>query len=129
MRAHGLDSGRRVCGGGDHFHVAFAVDESLQPGEQDLVIVGEHDADHLLTSSPIGTVIRTHVPRSGRDSISKLPPTSATRSAIPNRPTLWLGRPCASPTAKPAPSSVNDSSSEPPVVLRRISTRVRSEER
>src|SRR4029078_8624072 len=89
-----------VVGLGHDLHVGLAVDQHLQPGADDPVVVRDQHPDHVGTRKVIV------VPPPGAERTSRSPPTSRARSAMPTSP-----RPGPRTAgAEPRPSSLTRSS-------------------
>src|SRR5215211_4593484 len=86
LRAHLEHRRPGVARFADDLEVLLAVQEQLEPGADDGVVVDDHDANQRS-----GTSTATVVPRCGADSTDRRPPTSAIRSRIPSspRPPTW----------------------------------------
>src|SRR5207253_4574459 len=84
-----------------HFHVGLGVDEQLQAGPEDGVVIGDEHPDfrHWRYARRTGKCAVIVVPAPGRDSTLTEPPSRAARSRMTCRPK------CRSPTASSAPAA------------------------
>src|SRR5581483_7700672 len=87
-----------AAGLSDHLDVDLGVEEQVETGPDNGVIVDDQHLRRLLRAHLIGTSATTVVPAPSVDSIASLPSSRPTRSFIPTRPS-----PAPSPPPAPNP--------------------------
>src|SRR4029079_8275611 len=89
----------------DHLEIVLGVEQEAKSGPNQLLVVGEDDADHrLATTSAVGRWASTWKPPPTRGPAVSTPPTVAARSRMPARP--WPA-PSAGAGAAPQPFAGN----------------------
>src|SRR4029450_13026447 len=73
----------------DHVDVGLGVEDHAQPGPDDLLVVGDEDADVHRLGPARGSTASTTQPWSGLGPAARVPPRSAARSVIPTTPDSW----------------------------------------
>src|SRR5262249_12971560 len=98
------DRGAAVVRFAHHLEVVFGVEQEAEPGADQLLVVGEDDADHrLATTSALRRGASTQKPPPTRGPAVSTPPTVAARSRMPASPCPGVP---VGPVAAPSPSSV-----------------------
>ena len=82
-----MRDGRPAVGGlADHLDVGLRVEDHAEPGAHDLLVVGDDHPDRHRPGPALGSDALTVQPRSSLGPASRLPPSSAARSAMPTSP-------------------------------------------